>query len=104
MKPSPYLRFDGEEAGTWLARHNAGEVPAYLAAAQETLDRAVEGGFFDEFEGRSTLTGVELRREIQARAADLLEEPEIEVWFVAEKWRAPDGKPGWRTRLLAVPR
>jgi hypothetical protein len=91
-------------AQSWLDRHRHGRVPPSLAAAQAVLDRAVEGGFFDEFEGASG-TSIEVRRRIQDAAGLLLGDPSTEVWLAEERFECPvEGVPKWRTRLLAVPR
>lgn len=91
----------------WLDRHVAGEVDAPLADAQRTLDRAVEGGFFDAFEGRPRVgeSEVEVRRAILDEAGALLDDPSVEVALAVEEYDCPvEAVRKWRTRLVACPR
>lgn len=107
----------------WLARHAAGDVPFPLRAHQAVLDRAVEGGFFDAFDGRPgpSESIAAVRREMLDAANALLGDPLVEVHVAEETYYEEDRAPflpgpggrrpnrrarvrKWRTRLVAVPR
>lgn len=94
-------------AAFWLGQHNARAVDdARLVAAQSVLDRAVEGGFFDAYEGRPAVgeSEVAVRREMLDEAAALLEDASVEVHACEEDYCDPEGRKMWRTRLVACPK
>jgi len=98
-------------AEVWLGQYKLGHAPEALAAAQRTLDRATEGGFFARFEGRPRdgESMAEVRREMLDEAAALLDDPSVEVHLTTEElsWDAaspPWKERPWRTRLVAIPK
>lgn len=96
-----------DKGAGWLDRQNAGTVSPALADAQRTLDRAVEGGFFDAFDGRPAVgeSMAEVRRAMLDEAATLLDDPSVEVCIAEDEFDCPlDGRRKWRTRLVATPR
>lgn len=90
----------------WLGQHRAGGVEPRLVEAQRVLDRAVEGGFFDAYEGRPAIGESEaaVRRAMVDDAAALLEDASVEVHVCEEDYRDANGRKMWRTRLVACPK